>query len=71
MEKERVPIKIREYWSYRDELTVHNGVLLKASRVVIPQILRPEVKSRIHSSDLEVEACLRKARDSFLAWHEC
>ena len=31
MQKEEVPIKIREYWSYRDELTVHNGVLFKGS----------------------------------------
>ena len=64
MQKEEVPIKIREYRSYRDELTVHNGVLFKGSRVVIPQLLRPEVKSRIHSSHLGVEACLRKARDT-------
>ena len=28
------------------------------------QLLRPEVKSRIHSSHLGVEACLRKARDT-------
>ena len=36
MQKDQVPIKIREYWSYRDELSVHNGVLFKGSRVVIP-----------------------------------
>ena len=35
-------------------------------RVVIPQLLRPEVKSRIHSSHLGVEVCLRKARDTVL-----
>ena len=64
MQKEEVPIKIREYWSHREELAVHNGVLFKGSRVVIPQLLRPEVKSRIHSSHLGVEACLRKARDT-------
>ena len=64
MQKEEVPFKIREYWSYRDELTVHNGVLFKGSRVVIPQRLEPEVKSRIHSSHLGVEACLRKAKDT-------
>ena len=64
MQKDQVPIKIREYWSYRDELSVYNGVLFKGSRVVIPQLLRPEVKSKIHSSHLGVEACLRKARDT-------
>ena len=64
MQKDQVPVKFREYWSYRDGLTVHNGVLFKGSREVIPQILRSEVKSRIHSIHLGVEACLRKARDT-------
>ena len=64
MQKDQVPIKIREYWSYHNKLLVHNGVLFKGSRVVIPQLLRPEVKSRIHSSHLGVEACLCKARDT-------
>ena len=64
MQKDQLPIKIREYWSYRDELSVHNGVLFKGSRVVIPQLLRPEVKSKINSSHLGVEACLRKARET-------
>ena len=36
IQKDQVPIKIREYWSYRDELSVHNGVLFEGSRVVIP-----------------------------------
>lgn len=39
-------------------------ILFKGSRVVIPRVMRPEVKSRIHSSHLGVEACLRKARDT-------
>ena len=64
MQKEEVPIKICEYWSYSDGLTVHNGVLFKGSRVVIPQLLRPEIKSLIHSSHLGVEGCLRKAGDT-------
>ena len=44
MQKEQVPVNIREYWSYREELTVHNGILFKGSRVVIPRVMRPEVK---------------------------
>ena len=63
MQKEQVPINIREYWTYLEESTVHNGILFKGSRVVILRVMRPEVKSRIHSSHLGVEACLRKARD--------
>ncbi|PFX30098.1 Retrovirus-related Pol polyprotein [Stylophora pistillata] len=64
MQKDQVPIQIREYWSYADELSVHYGVHFKGSRVVIPMLLKPEVKSRIHSSHLGVEVSLRKARDA-------
>ena len=56
MQTEEVPIKICEYWSYSDDLTIHNGVLFKGSTVVIPKLLRPEIKSPIHSSHLGVEA---------------
>ena len=66
-ERDQAPVKIREYWNYRDELSVHKGVLLICSRVIILRVLRPEVMSKIHSSHLDIEACLRKARDS-LFW---
>jgi transposase InsO family protein len=63
-ERDEVPVHVREFWNYRDELTLHNnGVLFKNQRLIIPKALRSEVTSRIHSSHLGVEACLRKARD--------
>ena len=61
--REQVPIPIREYWLYGDEICVHNGVLFKNHRVIVPKLLRAEILSRIHSSHLGAESCLRKARD--------
>ena len=61
--REQVPISIREYWNFREDLTLHNGILFKSHRVIIPRALRPEVISRLHSSHLGIEACMRKARD--------
>ena len=61
--KEEVPVIIREYWAYRDELTVQNGVLFKGPQVIIPKSMRPEMLVRIHSSHLGAQPCLRKARD--------
>ena len=63
-QKEQVPINIREFWNYREELSVHNGVLFKGMRVVKPRVMRPEVMSKIHASHLGVEGCLCKARDT-------
>ena len=48
-ERDEVPVHIREFWTYRDELTLHNGVLFKNQRLIIPKALRTEVTSRIHS----------------------
>ena len=55
---------LREYWTYLDELSVHNGIIFKGFRLTIPRVLQPEVMSKIHSSHLGIEACHRKARDS-------
>ena len=58
-----MPSPIREYWLYRDEISVHNGVLFKNHRVIVPKLLRAKILSRSHSSHLGAESCLRKARD--------
>ena len=34
--KSQVPIPIREYWNYRDEISLHNGILFKRQRTIIP-----------------------------------
>jgi hypothetical protein len=40
--KQQVPVTVREYWPYRDELTVHDGLLFRGTRVIIPQAMRAE-----------------------------
>ena len=42
--KEYVPINIGELWNYRDELAVHNGILFKDTRAIIPRIMMPDVQ---------------------------
>ena len=61
--REEVPTPIQDYRNYREELTLYNGVLFKNQRIIIPQALRSEVVTRLHSSHRGIEACLRKARD--------
>ena len=59
-DKEQVPLPIRVYWRYRDEITVHNGVLFRSHMVLIPKLLQEEILGKIHSSHLGIESCLRK-----------
>ena len=47
----------------RDELTVQDGLVFKGNSVVIPRSLRAEMKMKIHSSNLGIEAWLRRARE--------
>lgn len=63
-QKSQVPIPIRDYWNYREEISLHNGILFKRQRIIIPKTIRPEIIARSHSSHLGIESCLRKARDS-------
>ncbi|XP_062576406.1 uncharacterized protein LOC134238297 [Saccostrea cucullata] len=62
--KTLVPELIVPYFEIRDELSIQNGVIFKGDRAVIPQALRKDMLTRIHSSHLGIEGCLRRARES-------
>jgi len=61
--REEVPVQIREFWNFREELTLHNGILFKNQRVIILKALRQELTARAHSSYQGIEACIRRAKD--------
>ena len=65
--KEEVPVCIREYWNYKEELTVQDGILYKGMKVIVPAFMRPQMIARAHSSHLGPDACVRRARD-VLIW---
>ncbi|KAJ8395956.1 hypothetical protein AAFF_G00026640 [Aldrovandia affinis] len=65
--KEEAPLVAREYWPFRDEISVQNGVLFRGQKVIIPKSLRPEMLTRIHSSHIGGEACYRHAQET-LYW---
>ena len=58
----QVPTDIRQYWSYRDELAVENGVILKGERVFIPEPLRKETLNILHTGHLGIEKTRLRAR---------
>lgn len=61
--KDDVPLDILPYFHCRDELTVEDGIIIRGERAVIPKTLRKDMISRVHSSHLGIEACLRRARE--------
>ena len=51
-DKTQTPFNVREYWSYRDELSVQNGIIYGGTRVLIPIAMRPRMLEQIHSAHL-------------------
>ena len=59
-----VPEHLRPYWSFRDELTIMNGLVLKGNRVVIPRSDRHNTLERLHDSHHNETKLLQRARRS-------
>ena len=62
-----VPVSIRQYFNYKDDITVQNGILFKGQRIIVPQSMQALMLRKTHSSHQGAEACIRRARDS-LFW---
>ena len=59
-----VPCIARHFWSYRDQLSVENGVLIKSDRVCIPPELQDRTLYDLHDGHLGVEKMTHLARSS-------
>ena len=65
--KQELPAAIHPYFQLRNELSVHDGIIFKGLRCIIPQTLRPRIKAKLHESHIGVQVCLRRARET-LYW---
>ena len=54
--------ELKPYWNFREELSVHKGMILKGSRIVIPRAMRKEILRKIHVGHLGREKCKHRAR---------
>lgn len=54
--KDEVPVCNCEYWNYKEELTVQDGVLFKGMKVIIPTSMRSQMIARVYSSHLGPDA---------------
>ena len=46
---------------------VHDGLIFKTERVIVPQGMRKEIKQRLHLSHLGADSVVRRVRD-YLLW---
>ena len=59
--KSSVPDNLKDYWNYRDELTVENGILLKSHKFIVPKNLQSVYIDKIHAGHLGINKSLQKA----------
>ena len=59
-----VPDTVSQYFTYRDELAVLDGIVYKGSRLTIPVSHRPEILKKLHVSHQGAAATTRRARSS-------
>ncbi|CAB4025806.1 retrotransposon-like family member retr-1 [Paramuricea clavata] len=61
-ERSNTSNELHAYWNIRDELSVHQGLILKGSKIVIPKKMRKEILIKIHAGHQGREKCKQRAR---------
>ena len=53
--KDKLHADLRPYWSYRGELAVIDGIILKGRHIVIPNNLKQQVLDQLHTNHMGIE----------------
>ena len=58
--KEDVQLATRDFFIIRGELSLHDGLLMRGDRIVVPFSLRKQIMERIHKGHVGVAKCVAK-----------
>ena len=53
--KDKLHSDLRPYWSYRDDLVVINGVVMKGRCIIIPVVLQQQVLDQLHLNHMGIK----------------
>lgn len=56
---------LQNYFLFKNELTVKNGIIFKGDRVLTPFHPREEQEIRLHSIHVRIQSCKRRAMKAF------
>ena len=65
--KRHMSLEARQFWDFRDELAIEDGILLKGNQVCVPSTLHQPFLNDIHKGHLGITRCQQRAR-STLYW---
>ena len=63
---QELPKDLQAYWTFTEELTVEDGLILKAIRIVIPPSMKESMQQQLHDGDLDFTKCNNHARQTVL-----
>ena len=59
-----VPKEIQPYWTFHEELTIEDGILLKGTHIIVSHSLHQEMIQLLHTGHLRLEKCLNRVKQS-------
>ena len=59
-----VPSVIQSYWTFREEITIEDGIIMKGTRIVIPAKKQEAVSKIIHEWHLSLNKCKWHAKET-------
>ena len=62
--RDECPEILKPYWTYRDELSVLDGLVLKGTRIIIPNSCRDDVLDKVHEGRFKIERTKLRAHDT-------
>ena len=61
---QEVPPAVRVYCSFRDELSIEDGLILKGQRLLIPNSLHEDILEQLHYGHQGIEKTRLRVRES-------
>ena len=62
--KDDVAPELQKFYEHRGELSVHRGLLLRGSRIVIPARMQDEILDKLHHGHLGIAKCRERAKST-------
>jgi transposase InsO family protein len=59
---------VRPFWTYKEQVSLENGILYKDSRVIVPYTMRPKMLQDLHAAHQGEEKTMSLAR-TYLFWN--
>ena len=61
-----MPNKTESYWSFREELSIVNGIVFKGERLIILEVMRKKMLEQLHQAHMGIEKTKWRARAAIL-----